>query len=135
MVSKHTPNIEVLYFEFEFLTYNTLFATRLSLPLSLCYKYVKVEVSWVIHLMLKERSKFTFGFLPLSLSLSLPPCVLHFVVVDFFFWLYLMLWGRIESVELKTFLHVMVKNIYRWKKEEEEAKFISAENCISAKIT
>ena len=46
-----------------------------------------------------------------------------------------MLWGRIESVELKTFLHVMVKNIYRWKKEEEEAKFISAKNCIWAKIT
>ena len=46
-----------------------------------------------------------------------------------------MLWGRIESMELKIFLNVMVKSIYRLKKTKEETKFIPAENCISAKIT
>ena len=46
-----------------------------------------------------------------------------------------MLWGRIESMELKIFLNVMVKSIYRLKKTKEETKFIPAKNCISAKIT
>ena len=51
---------------------------------SLCYKYVnivKVKVSWVIHLKLKELSKVTFSFLPVSLFHSLS--LLHFFFLDF----------------------------------------------------
>ena len=44
----------------------------------------------------------------------------------------------IESMELKTFLHVMVKNILRLKKEKKKrkkkAKLILNENYISAEI-
>ena len=53
-------------------------------PFSLCYKYVniiKVEVSWVIHLKLKELLNVIFNFLPVSLFHSLS--LLHFFFLDF----------------------------------------------------
>ena len=65
--------IEPLVFNFSIsvfilLSYKALHS--LCHPFSLCYKYVnivKVKVSWVIHLKLKELSKVTFSFLPVSL--------------------------------------------------------------------
>ena len=74
--------IEPLVFKFSiFVFYTSILQGVLSLchPFSLCYKYVnivKVKVLWVIHLKLKELSKVTFNFLPVSLFHSLS--LLHF---------------------------------------------------------
>ena len=69
-----------------------------------------------------------------SLSLSLSLYVHHFIVVDF----WVVFDAVIESMELKTFLHVMVKNILRLKKEKKKrkkkSKLILNENYISAEI-
>ena len=72
--------IEPLVFKFSISMFYTsiLQGTTLSLPChqSLCYKYVnivKVEISWVIHLKLKELSKLLSVFYPshsFTLSLS-----------------------------------------------------------------
>ena len=74
--------IEPLIIKFSIsMFYTSILQGVLSLchPFSLCYKYVnivKVKVLWVIHLKLKELSKVTFSFLPVSLFHSLS--LLHF---------------------------------------------------------
>ena len=82
--------IEPLVFKFSISMFYTsiLQGTTLSLPChqSLCYKYVnivKVEISWVIHLKLKELSKLLSVFYPshsFTLSLSY---ILFFFFLDF----------------------------------------------------
>ena len=105
-----SPLLEYKYKSFQILLKSLCFKifTCYSPCLSLCgfvlqsakCKCVKVEVSWVIHLRSQKNHQRSLSVLYPSLSLL--------IVVEFFL-LYLMPWGRIETVELrrvKTLLHV-----------------------------
>ena len=103
--------------EFLTSTHSTLFAARLLLPLSLCCKNCKYVKVWSFMSNLSQVQKMIQVHLRVLTSLSVFITSLLWI-----FRLYLMLWSRIESVELKIFLHVMVKNILMLKKEKKKGK-------------
>ena len=115
--------------EFLTSTHSTLFAARLLLPLSLCCKNCKYVKVWSFMSNLSQVQKMIQVHLRVLTSLSVFITSLLWI-----FRLYLMLWGRIESVELKIFLHVMVKNILMLKKEKIKNK-IKRQNSFRTKIT
>ena len=114
-----SPSVQTLCFEFEFFTFNSqhslcrkTFSATLFV-LQNC-KYVK---DWSFMSNLPQAQRMIEARLRVLTSLSL------FLFITSFLWIFglcLRLWCRIEFVELKKFLHVMVKNFLRLKKRKRK---------------